>query len=1067
MDKELYDEILDIIENMPNEGPILDYKEAPYFNYGKADFIKDVCAFLNCTESYGKNKFIIIGVDNKTKKRKGIPKDLMQDDNEYQDLCQKIQPRPHVETGIVDYKGDTYGYIYISKDNVERIYSIVEDYPPEKVLRQEEILNVKKKVYASTAFIRKGSVNYLLNEYDRRRIYEQDKESKKQDGLLFTRYSSPLIDEEKDIMKMCALVGTWNEKNQKEKDIIDALVGKNYEIWIKHLRKLLEQNSDYVTYKNNCWQINKREKLIERFSENYFPDDIKRFEEMSLKILAEQNPKFNLEPSQRYVSNIMWEEMIYSRQMKKEVLESFAILRSLQKKMINCEDQVKYSCWTIVQKLLDSSDWKMFASLDELLPVIAEIGEGEYIQQINKFINNNLDGFKQLIKEQDEFVTIRKYTSGLYWSLELLAWNPIYLMQSFDILSQISKYDKKAIEIMSRILLPWFPQTQADFTLRKATIEMVLSENEEIGWELLMQLMPKYQTVSFPTYKPKWNNKVDEKDSEVTKREVYEQYRDFIKLAIDYSNTNSNRIIQLVDVMDNVSQELFDLIFNKISSEEILKLPDTEKYGIWNRIEDLILKHKKYSNAKWVLPKEIIARLEELSLRIRPSKKEMYYKRYFAGNYWDLYEDKGGYEEQEQKLLLEQVNYISELLEDGINKVIEFGKSVKDGYRVGFALGDVGVKIKDEKIIIALLNTGDYIIAQGYVKRKFSKEGFEWLDSINIDYLSVKGKVNLLTQLPNNQNVWDKTKFILQDNELEYWKTVDIRFVEGGSEYNYAVEKLIEADRPIKGVELINMALYENRVFNRELSARALQCSIDSQYDFNQIDIYDIKKVIKDLQDNDYNKDELFKIEWAYLPLLSYDEEYRPITIEKRLSEDPEIYMQIICLAFKSRDNKENIQDNDLKLATNAYRLLEIWKTVPGTNDDGIIDKEKINEWLVKMKKLATEMDRVEVALHYFGEVLIFAPKDTDGFWIDKSVATILNAKDADEIRKGYSIKVFNSVGMVNLDEEGTVWNELGEKWERRAEETQIMYHRFANKLRDISNNFFAQAEYQNKHYEF
>ena len=290
--------------------------------------------------------------------------------------------------------------------------------------------------------------------------------------------------------------------------------------------------------------------------------------------------------------------------------------------------------------------------------------------------------------------------------------------------------------------------------------------------------------------------------------------------------------------------------------------------------------------------------------------------------------------------------------------------------------------------------------------------------------------------------------------------------MEEGSEYNYAIEKLIEANRPIKCVELINMALYEKRLFSRELSAKALMLSLNSQDEMSQIDIYDIKTVIKDLQNKEYNKDELFKIEWAYLPLLSYDEEYRPITIEKRLSEEPEVYMQIICLAFKAKNDKENKQNNDEKLATNAYRLLEVWKTVPGTNDDGIIDKEKINEWLAKMKELATEMDRFEVALHHFGEVLVFGPKDVDGFWIDRSIADILNAKDANEIRKGYSIKVFNSVGAVNLDEEGTAWIELGNKWKERAEETQIEYHRFASELRDISNNFFSQADYHKKHFD-
>lgn len=1064
MDNELNKKLLDILSCMPCEGPVLDYKLEPYDAGHKAEFIKDVCAFLNSTEGYGKDKFIIIGVVDKTKYRKGLNKGIMQDDNYYQQLCQIIQPSPHVETGEIFYDEKIFGYIYISKDNTDRVYSIIKDFPEETISVQDEKNNIMKKVYASTAYIRKGSTKYSLNEYDRRRIYEQDKEIQRIDKSGFEGYTSPLIDEKKDVMKMCALIGTWNEKSQEEKEVISTLVGEVYEVWIKNLRELLEQKSEYVTYKNDCWQINKRKELIERYSNNYFSCDIKKFEKLSLDIMKEQDPKFDLKPQERYLIS---EKTKYSKHIKKGVLESFAILRSLGDKLINCEEQVSEACMVIVQQLLSEADWKRFASIDELLPIVAEINEKEYIKCIDNFIGTKLIQLKKLVEEQDEFVIIQKYTSGLYGSLELLAWNPIYLMQVFEILSEISMYDKKAIEIMSRILLPWFPQTQANIALRKATLEMVLNEYEDIGWDLLMQLMPKYQTISFPNYKPRWNNIVDDENSKVTNKAVYEQYRDFIKLAVDYSKDIPERIIKLIDVMDNVPEELFELISGKLLSREVLVLTDEKKYIIWNKIEETIAKHKRYRNAKWALPVNKISDLENLSIKIKPSKEKICFKRFFDVNYWDLYEEKENYDEQNHKLLLKQVDCLMKILKGGINNVISFGKSVKNAYKVGLALAEIELCVKDEKEIIELLNGVDYTLAQGYVKEKFLKGGFIWLNSINIDSLTLDGKIRLLIQLPSNKKVWDKVKIILKDDELEFWKHIDMRSVEDGNEYNYPIEKLLESNRPIKAMELINMALYEKKSFNRLLSEKTLKSILNCQENVNNIDIYGIKMIIKDLQDKNYNKDELFRIEWAYLPLLSYDEEYRPITIEKRLSEDPDVYMDVICLAYKAHSDESNKQNDNEKLAANAYRLLSIWRTVPGSNSLGLIDKEKIDKWLARVKKIAKEKDRFEVALHCFGKVLIYSPVDVDGFWIDRSVATILNEKDANEIRKGYLINAFNSVGVVNLDKEGTAWIELGEKWKERADETQIKYHRFASELRNLANEFFSQADYQKKHYDF
>ena len=148
----------------------------------------------------------------------------------------------------------------------------MEDYPKKKSIGEEETF--KSKVYASTAFIRKGSRNYKLNEYDRRKIYEQDQQIKNINKENIMRYSSPLVDEEKDILKFCALFGTWNEESDDEKIIISQIIGQEYNKWIKTLRTLLNQKSEYVAFKNNRWKIEKKEELIERYSKDYFKEDL-------------------------------------------------------------------------------------------------------------------------------------------------------------------------------------------------------------------------------------------------------------------------------------------------------------------------------------------------------------------------------------------------------------------------------------------------------------------------------------------------------------------------------------------------------------------------------------------------------------------------------------------------------------------------------------------------------------------------------------------------------------------------------------------------------------------------
>lgn len=1068
MDEELKKKLLKILEELPEENCCIDYKEIPYNEdkYHKAAFIKDICGFINSSEAYGKDKFIILGIRDKTKERIGISTVPMEDDEKYQSWCDYIEPRPTIETGKIELKNIEYGYIYITKDNNERVYSINKDYPDEYVMREEEIKKIKSKVYASVAYIRKGSKNYTLSELDRRKIYEYDKKVKENKEIL--SYSISNIDNDnKDILKICALFGTWNENNEDDKKIISDTLGIEYTSWVKVLRKMLNQKSEYVLFKNNIWKIENREELIEKYSEDYFEEDIKKFEYATLKIVTEIDPKFDLEANKRMMSNIMGKKTVYSKEIKKSVLETFAYIKSIDSKFINCEKEIKKSQWYIVRNVLQDSNWKSLATLNEYLPILAEINESEYMSQLNDIIKNRNAEITQLFQEKEEYISTTGYTYGLLWSLELISWNPIYIMQAFDIYGKLGEYAENVIDSMSRILLPWYPQTRADINLRKATIEMVLREHNDIGWKLLMKLMPNQQTHSFPTYKPKWNNIVSDEELKVTNKELYEQYNEYIRLAINYSKVDKDKIIKLIDKLDDVPKELFDLICNKIISEEIKNIKEEDKFYIWNELENLIARHKAHADTKWALPEDAIKKLEKVSKEIKPISEKIYYKRLFNCNYWDLVDDKDSYEEQEKKLLDKQKEAVNKLLASGLENVIDFSRHVKDPYRLGSVLAEVELKDSDEKRLLKLLNEDEFLISQGYVYRKFLNEQFDWLDTINIDGICTEGRVRLLIQLPNGKLVWDKVKEFLGEKENDYWKEVDIRHVENGSEYDYALEKLLKCNRPVKAIELIRMALHEKREFSKELAAKALNDAIFDQENINYIDVYHIKNIIKDLQENNYDSSELFKIEWAYLPILDNNDEYRPITIERKLSKDPNVFIEVICLAFKAKNDETNKENDNSKLAMNAYRLLNLWRFVPGTNQEGAIDKTKLDTWFDEMKKLAIEKDRLEVSLLHFGQVLFYTPKSNDGFWIDKSVAELLNKDDADIIRRGYSLEAFNSVGVVNCDSEGTAWLNLEKEWNERAENTDSKYFRFIKMLRDIAENFHEQAQYMKDTYNF
>ena len=80
--------------------------------------------------------------------------------------------------------------------------------------------------------------------------------------------------------------------------------------------------------------------------------------------------------------------------------------------------------------------------------------------------------------------------------------------------------------------------------------------------------------------------------------------------------------------------------------------------------------------------------------------------------------------------------------------------------------------------------------------------------------------------------------------------------------------------------------------------------------------------------------------------------------------------------------------------------------------------------------------------------------------WIHKAVAEALNAKDAEEIRRGFHTGVFNSRGVHSVDPTGQPEKELADKFKNQAEAVEKEgFFRLATTMRHLSETYTKEAE--------
>ena len=209
-----------------------------------------------------------------------------------------------------------------------------------------------------------------------------------------------------------------------------------------------------------------------------FKDELEKFKKDVIQILSERNPKFDLSSDKRSMANIYNKTLTYSNLLRKSVAETLPIITANYKEFKKCTNTALNLSLLVVRETLKKDNWEIWASLDELLPLLAEASPEEFLHQLEDKIRNNSSLIKHLFNENESYITTINYSTGLYWALELIAWEPRNLIETGMILSKLASFDKEAIKHIANIILPWYPQTKSPIENRIILVKNILKQSD-------------------------------------------------------------------------------------------------------------------------------------------------------------------------------------------------------------------------------------------------------------------------------------------------------------------------------------------------------------------------------------------------------------------------------------------------------------------------------------------------------------------------------------------------------------------------------------------------------------
>jgi hypothetical protein len=858
-----------------------------------------------------------------------------------------------------------------------------------------------------------------------------------------------------------------------------------YKEFEKSLRvELAKENSALGLRMGRIWHITDKNEVLRINESSFFDETLELIREVSVEVLSEIDPKFDLPPDQHFTAGINGKKLQHSKNIRNGLAETLAWLGVNGSALKNCSPEKREATVLLaIRSIYTDASWQLWGSLNELHPVLAEAAPSEFLNMVEAALRLPDCPFENLFAQENAGIMGgQNYLTGLYWALETLAWDERHLSKACVVLAKLAKHDpggnylNRPSNSIRTILLPWYPQTQATVEIRISAFKAIKNDFPDIAWKVLLGLLPNSRQTSMGTRKPVWRKPIaDDWKPIVINAEYTKQIVEYAEFAVEMAQADNERLLGLVENLDNLPRPSFERFLSHISSDALDNFSEDRRYQVWLKLVKFAAKHRRFPNADWVLPPDAVSLIESTADAIKPIDINKKYKRLFDSRDHDLYDGSENWQEQQVRIEKLREQAIREIYsKGGIKAIIEMADSMESANRIGSTLGSIDEIESIDFILPEFINSNQpqqVQMADNYVWARFRSKGWQWIDGLKRADWSPNQNSKLLTFLPFTTETWSRIKPWLEDDANLYWQIVRPNPYTNDENLNFAIEMFIEVGRPLAAIDCLHAQVNKKLPLDSGLAIRALEDAIHTNEPIKSIDSYDIVELIKTLQDTpDVNINDICKLEWSYLQLLDRHSGASPKFLEHELASNPEYFCFIIQLIYRSDndddtevkdENNESESDSNKKAnATNAWRLLHEWDYPPGMHDDGRFSAEDFQTWLNKVIEQCKKTGHLDVAMIEVGSALFHVPPDDNGLWINETVAHILNKETAENMRRGFTTAIFNSRGVHTVDPEGKPERELAKQWREKANKIELLgLAHFAEALKGIAESYDREAE--------
>jgi hypothetical protein len=843
------------------------------------------------------------------------------------------------------------------------------------------------------------------------------------------------------------LAGGWHAQREEDKAVVAQLASVgDYFQFEDRLRAYIRMQDPPLEKEGDVWKVRAPVDAFVHLAPLLGRSDLERLSTAAQTVFSQRNPVLDMPVDERFYAGIRGQRQSYSDWLRTGIATTLLLISELHEQVgisVSGIDPTRFVD-EIVAGLPDlETDYRAIAGLHGELTLLMEASPHPLLSALEYLLEGDGSRARSFFQDQEDtmFGPSSPHTAVL-WALELIAWDPTYIARSCLILAKLGRIDpggrlaNRPIKSLREILLPWHPNTNASVEQRLGILDAIVAAEPEVGWDLLLKLLPENYGVGSNTPKPRYREAGASQKEVITRGLVVRTYRETISRTIEAAGNHPDRWVTLVSHLASFAPtertkavEVLESIATQLSVEG--------KNAIWTELKTEVNRHRAFQSADWSMKGADLDRLQVLLDKLQPGDTVEQIAWLFDEHMPHVPSESNlpSYEAIEPERQKAIARLISADVDTAITRLLRRAKlpqTVTAPAVVVLGTPERVAAIVDEEFG-AGADMQSISLMSAHARFQF---GDSWSSIISAGLLShrwSRDQVNILVlSWRDERATWDFLHSLGPEIEDQYWKQSPIHWVQGGTEdLEFAARKLLDAGRPLAAIRAMHHSAGE---ISTEILFELLDAAINelsSSPDHASTNLsYEIDDLFQVLRNRvEVAPVDIARREYTYLPLFGYRE--KNLTIHTLLAQDPPLFVSILVDVFKPESGEpREATEQQVARAKIGYRLLSEFKIVPGTVN-GELDTSKLSEWITEVRKIATENDRPTMADEYVGKVLAHTPTDPDGVWPDKKVAELIEKLGSKKIEQGISIERLNMRGATwrgpfdGGDQERTIANQV------------------------------------------